>query len=164
MTLYTMACDRDDSSAIEDNVRGGQLAEQRGREALIMNESGMEVQGGFETGAFENDTVFVINCPVADGGICALSELVPGIHLFLDRYYPSGMFNELQMSVEYYKERQLIDTPLPASSDERVARTAALLSVSRFLFEHPVVSDIMFSPYIFLMRSYCNFLHIESPF
>jgi len=176
MTLYTMACDRDDSSAIEDNVRGRQLAEQRGLEAQIMNESGMEVQSSFiEERIYGNDTVFVVDCPVADGGICALSELVPGIHLIVDRYYPSGTFDEIQMSVEYYNELQLKkrlleierqpgEIQLPASYDERVARTAALLSLSRFLFEHPVVLDILFSPYILLMRVYCNFLHIESPF
>lgn len=175
MTLYTMACDRDDSSAIEDNVRGRQLAEQRGLEAQIMNESGMEVQSGFiEERIYGNDTVFVVNCPVADGGICALSELVSGVHLLVDRYYPSGTFDQIQMSVEYYNELQLkkrqmerdrqpAEIQLAASYDERVTRTAALLSLSRFLFEHPVVSDIIFSPSIFFMRLYCNLLHIESP-
>ena len=162
-SLYSLVCSHDGHWLVDDPDAAQPFIEQRAREAEILNSKLRSRSRGRAT-TYGTDSIVILDCPSAYGGICVLSDMGRGRYIRIDKFMTSTMAQEILYQPPYFLEAQ-IPSPTTLALDftrrplhEDVLSVAEDIRFSRFIFDNPQIKEYISEAILFGARMFVNLM------
>lgn len=163
LSLFRLKCDHGDEWFQSNPERASLLIEQREREVAILNDA-LKSNPAERRKQYGIDSIIIVDCPLAFGGICVLNESSNSEYIHVNNYHRSLLGDNISYNVSYFPEvqiRSIRDLATNAATHplgENVRSVAQQIRCSRFIFDHPEVKERFNKILLEGARTFINFM------